>query len=82
MVYPACAVTLAMDKPLEEDETLLQDSTIETRLVMLNGKIIIFSDENDHFLHSDGDVSHYFIDKEQKSCLDTYEDCKSHLHTV
>jgi hypothetical protein len=29
---------------------------------------------NDHLLHSDGDISHYFIDKEQTSCLDTHED--------
>jgi hypothetical protein len=29
---------------------------------------------NDHLLHSDGDISHYFIDKEQTSCLDTNED--------
>jgi hypothetical protein len=29
---------------------------------------------NDHLLHSDGDISHYFIDKEQKSCVDTDED--------
>jgi hypothetical protein len=26
---------------------------------------------NDHLLHSDGDISHYFIDKAQQSCLDT-----------
>ena len=30
MVYHACAVTLAMKKPLEEEETLLEDGTIET----------------------------------------------------
>jgi hypothetical protein len=29
---------------------------------------------NDHLLHSDGDISHYFIDKEYKSCVDTDED--------
>jgi hypothetical protein len=29
---------------------------------------------DDHLLHSDGDISHYFIDKEQTSCLDTNED--------
>ena len=29
---------------------------------------------NDHLLHSDGDISHYLIDKEQTSCLDTNED--------
>ena len=29
---------------------------------------------NDHLLHSDGDISHYFIDKEQQSCLNTDED--------
>jgi hypothetical protein len=29
---------------------------------------------NDHVLHSEGDISHYFIDKEQKSCLYTDED--------
>jgi hypothetical protein len=37
---------------------------------------------NDHLLHSDGDISYYFIDKEQKSCLDTDEDETSHLETV
>jgi hypothetical protein len=29
---------------------------------------------NDHLLHSDGNISHYFIDKEYKSCVDTDED--------
>jgi hypothetical protein len=29
---------------------------------------------NDHLLHSDGDISHYFIDKEYKSCVDTDDD--------
>jgi hypothetical protein len=29
---------------------------------------------NDHLLHGDGDRSHYFIDKEQQSCLNTDED--------
>ena len=29
---------------------------------------------NDHLLHSDGDISHYFMDKEQQSCLNTDED--------
>jgi hypothetical protein len=32
--FSACALTLAMKKPLEEMETLLQDGTIEQ--VMLN----------------------------------------------
>ena len=45
-----------MQKPLEEEETLLEDGTI------------------DHLLHSDGEISHYSKDKEQKSCLDTDED--------
>ena len=31
--YAACAVTLAMKMPLEEEETLLQDGTIETSVV-------------------------------------------------
>jgi hypothetical protein len=30
VVYHACAVTLVMKKPLEEEETLLEDGTIET----------------------------------------------------
>jgi hypothetical protein len=30
--------------------------------------------DNGHLLHSNGDISHYFIDKEQKSCLHTDED--------
>jgi hypothetical protein len=29
-IFPAGAVTLAMEKPLEEGETLLRDGTIET----------------------------------------------------
>jgi hypothetical protein len=29
---------------------------------------------NDRLLHSDGDISHYFIDKEHKFCVDTDED--------
>jgi hypothetical protein len=40
------------------------------------------ADVNDHFLHSDGDMHSYFIDKEHKSCLNTDEDNKSHLETV
>ena len=28
VVYHACAVTLSMEKPLEEEETLLEDDTI------------------------------------------------------
>jgi hypothetical protein len=35
---------------------------------------IILVDVNDHLLHSDGDMSRYFIDKEQQSRLDTDED--------
>ena len=34
----------------------------------------ILADVNDHLLHSDCDMSRYFIDKEQKSSLDTDED--------
>jgi hypothetical protein len=41
---------------------------------MLNQKTQVLADVNDHLLHSDGDMSRYFIDKEQKSCLDTDED--------
>ena len=44
-----------MKKPLEEEETLLQDVIIETSVV------------NAHWLHSDGDMSRYFIDKDYKS---------------
>jgi hypothetical protein len=35
VVYHACAVTLSMEKPLEEEETLLEDGTIETSDVEL-----------------------------------------------
>jgi hypothetical protein len=35
VVYHACAVTLSMKKPLEEEETLLEDGTIETSDVEL-----------------------------------------------
>ena len=58
-----------MKKPLEEEETLLEDGTIETSDVELKDKFL--ADVNDHLLHSDGDMSRYVIDKEQKSCLDT-----------
>jgi hypothetical protein len=34
-IFHACAVTLATKKPLEEEETLLQDGTIETSNVKL-----------------------------------------------
>ena len=40
------------------------------------------ADVNDHFLHSDGDMHSYVIDKEHKSCLNTDEDNISHLDTV
>jgi len=32
---------------------------------------MFLSEVNNHLLHSDGDMSRYFIDKEHKSCLDT-----------
>jgi hypothetical protein len=35
VIFTACAVTLAVQKPLEEEETLLQDGTIETSDVEL-----------------------------------------------
>jgi hypothetical protein len=35
---------------------------------------IFLANVNDHLLHSDGDISRYFIDKEQQSCLGTDED--------
>ena len=34
-IFPECVVTLAMKKPLEENDTLLQDGTIKTQ-EMLN----------------------------------------------
>ena len=39
-VYTACAVTLAMNKPLEEEDTLLEDGTIETSDVELKDRFI------------------------------------------
>ena len=71
-ICSACAVTLAMGKPLEEEEIVLQDGTIETSDV--ESKDTFFADVNDHLLHSDGDMCRCFIDKEQISCLDTDED--------
>jgi hypothetical protein len=53
-----------MKKPLEEEETLLQDGIIEPSVV--ESKIFL-ADVNDHWLHSDGDMSRYFIDKDYKS---------------
>jgi hypothetical protein len=72
-VYLACAVTLAMKKPLEEKETLLQDGTIETSDVELKDTFFLLM-STITFLHCDGDMSRYFIDKEHKSCLNTDED--------
>ena len=40
VVYHACAVTLAMKKPLEEEETLLEDGTIETSDVELKDTFV------------------------------------------
>ena len=34
-IFPACVVTLAMEKPLGEEETLLQDGAIEASDVEL-----------------------------------------------
>jgi hypothetical protein len=39
-VYAACAVILAMKKPLEEDDTLLEDGTIETSDVELKDTFV------------------------------------------
>ena len=43
---------------------------------------MFLAEVNDHLLHSDGDMSRYFIDKEHKSCQDTDEDKSSHLETI
>ena len=40
VVYHSCAVTLAMQKPLEEEDTLLEDGTIETSGVELKDKFV------------------------------------------
>ena len=40
VVYHACAVTLSMEKPLEEEETLLEDGTIETSDVELKDTFV------------------------------------------
>ena len=45
-IFPAYAVTLAMKKSLEEDETLLQDGTIEKSDVELRDTFC--TDVNDH----------------------------------
>ena len=39
-IYTVCAVTLAMDKPLEEEDTLLEDGTIETSDVELKDTFV------------------------------------------
>jgi hypothetical protein len=39
-VYAACAVTLAMQKLLEEEDTLLEDCTIETSDVELKDTFV------------------------------------------
>jgi hypothetical protein len=61
-----------MKKPLEEEDTSLQDGTIDTSDV--ESKEMFFADVKDDLLHSDGDMCRYLIDKEQQSCLDTDED--------
>ena len=40
VVYHACAVTLAMTKPMEEEETVLEDGTIETSDVELKDTFV------------------------------------------
>jgi hypothetical protein len=40
VVYHVCVVTLAMKKPLEEEETLLEDGTIETSDVELKDTFV------------------------------------------
>ena len=47
----------------------MQEGTIETSDVEL--KETFLADVSDHYLNSDGDMSHYVIDKEHKSCLRT-----------
>jgi hypothetical protein len=39
-IYTVCAVTLAMEKPLEEEDTLLEDGTIETSDVELKDTFV------------------------------------------
>jgi hypothetical protein len=41
---------------------------------LLFGIDLVGDKVNDHLLVSDGDTSHYFIDKEYKSFVDTDED--------
>jgi flagella basal body P-ring formation protein FlgA len=50
VICPAYAVTLATEKPLVEEDTLLQGGIIEASDVEL--KDICFTDVNDYFLHS------------------------------
>ena len=40
VVYHSCAVTLAMKRPLEEEDTLLEDGTIETSDVELKDTFV------------------------------------------
>ena len=53
-----------MKKPMEKEETLLQDGTI-AKQVLLNQKTMFLVDVNVHLLHSD--MSRYFIEKEHTS---------------
>ena len=50
--------------------------------MLLNQKTMFLAEVSDHLLHSHGDISRYFIDKEHKSCLNTDEDKVSHLETI
>jgi hypothetical protein len=56
---------LSHDKTSGRRGNCIADGTIET--VLLNQKTIVLADVNNHLLHSDGDMSHYFIGKEHKS---------------
>jgi hypothetical protein len=40
VVYHACTVTLVMNKPLEEEETLLEDGIIETSGIELKDTFV------------------------------------------
>jgi hypothetical protein len=63
VVYHACVVTLAMKKPLKEEETVLEDAIIETSDVELKDTFVWLM-STITFLHSDGDMARYFTDKD------------------
>ena len=79
-VFPACAVTRAMQKKIEKEETLLKDDGTKTSDFEL--KDTFFANVDSHLSHGNDDTSCHSKGMDQKSCLPTDEDQKSHLYKI